>query len=352
MKKAFYLPRDKFGEFTARLAEKYRILAPRHSGASLCYAPHDAEKGMDLFTARTREPLKTFFFPPRETVYAGVLEEQGPTEEDRVCVLGCKSCDLDSLKLLDRIFLEESPQDPFYRKRRDGTILISADCLQPESECFCLAMGVEPFPEEGFDLNLSPLDEGFVLEVGSARGEGLVEEMKSILEPADQGHLEQRDHQRSAVRGRVRENLQREEVPQQEELEGMVALAFDSSIWQEEAEECVECGACNTVCPTCHCFLIHDQTDSDRMERFRAWDSCLLRDFARVAGGGNPRPQLWTRLRNRFAKKFDFFPQVADTYACTGCGRCIEACPAGIDIRHVLKRVVGYGKRRESVQTD
>ena len=66
----------------------------------------------------------------------------------------------------------------------------------------------------------------------------------------------------------------------------------------------------------------------------------MLKGFARVAGGGNPRPQLWMRLRNRFEKKFDFFPQVADTYACTGCGRCISACPAQIDIRNVLKRLV------------
>ena len=76
------------------------------------------------------------------------------------------------------------------------------------------------------------------------------------------------------------------------------------------------------------------------MERLRVWDSCMIKDYARVAGGGNPRAQLWKRLRNRFEKKFDFFPKVAQVYACTGCGRCITGCPAKIDIRRVLRKLV------------
>ena len=76
------------------------------------------------------------------------------------------------------------------------------------------------------------------------------------------------------------------------------------------------------------------------MARMRIWDSCMLKHYARVAGGENPRGKLWMRLRNRFEKKFDYFPKVAQVYACTGCGRCISACPAKIDIRKVLKRLV------------
>jgi len=66
----------------------------------------------------------------------------------------------------------------------------------------------------------------------------------------------------------------------------------------------------------------------------------FIRSFARVAGDHNPRKHLHERLRNRFDKKFEFFPQVMAYTACTGCGRCIEACPGDIDIREVLKGLV------------
>ena len=129
-------------------------------------------------------------------------------------------------------------------------------------------------------------------------------------------------------------------VPHRDHYEGMVRRNYESKLWEEEAATCVECGACNLICPTCHCFVLSDQQTGTGTARFRHWDACMVKDFARVAGGGNPRPQLWMRLRNRFEKKFDFFPRLTGLYACTGCGRCISACPANIDIRRMLNSLV------------
>ena len=79
--------------------------------------------------------------------------------------------------------------------------------------------------------------------------------------------------------------------------------------------------------------------DRDNPARCKQWDSCLFPGFACTAGG-NPRPKRAQRLRNRFDKKFIFFPQEVGHYACDGCGRCTEACIGEIDIREVLKRAV------------
>ena len=76
------------------------------------------------------------------------------------------------------------------------------------------------------------------------------------------------------------------------------------------------------------------------------WDACMYKRFARVAGGANARPHLWMRLRNRFEKKFDFFPGLAGVYACTGCGRCFSGCPGKIDIRRILKNLVAEKKAK------
>jgi ferredoxin len=75
-------------------------------------------------------------------------------------------------------------------------------------------------------------------------------------------------------------------------------------------------------------------------ERIRCWDSCAGENYRRVAGGHRPRAEKGERLRNRFYCKFLYFPgQIgrSDASACTGCGRCIEVCPVGVDITEVLQ---------------
>ncbi len=100
---------------------------------------------------------------------------------------------------------------------------------------------------------------------------------------------------------------------------------------------CVECGGCNLVCDTCHCFLLSERKEGKQHEKLKVWDSCLYANYARVAGGANPLRTRTQRLRNRFMKKFDFFMDNLGLPACCGCGRCIEVCPGKIDIREVLK---------------
>ena len=70
--------------------------------------------------------------------------------------------------------------------------------------------------------------------------------------------------------------------------------------------------------------------------------------FARVAGGANPRAHRAARLRNRFEKKFSYFPEVLGCYACDGCGRCTEACTGNIDIRKVCELMNEYGSSEDS----
>ena len=105
--------------------------------------------------------------------------------------------------------------------------------------------------------------------------------------------IDQKDKQRVEVGKRVEENIKDNQVPNQDSFGSIIEKNYDASIWKEEASTCVECGACNVICPTCHCFLLYDQKDEENMARLRIWDSCMVKDFARVAGGANPRERLW-----------------------------------------------------------
>lgn len=51
--------------------------------------------------------------------------------------------------------------------------------------------------------------------------------------------------------------------------------------------------------------------------------------------GHNPRLRQWNRFRQRLYHKF--YPDKFGRNLCTGCGRCIEACPAGMDLIEILE---------------
>lgn len=309
-------------------AEKTGFDVSTSNGAQLC-----------LGEVRAFDPLKTFIYRAREIV-AEDFKDIIPAERGKpLCIAGVKGCDLKGFQVLDEVFLSEDYHDPFYKRNRNDSLLFAFDCTCALDTCFCTALNDLPYPQKNYDINFSIVDDGYVAESGSEKGTRILENNTSLFSTADDKAIQQRDDQRKRVTDEVENNVREHEIPRVDSFNDMIQKNFESNIWKEEAETCVECGACNTICPTCHCFLLYDQKDEKTLNRLRVWDSCMIKDFARVAGGANPRPELWMRLRNRFEKKFDYFPKANDVYACTGCGRCILACPAKIDIREVLRRL-------------
>jgi len=285
---------------------------------------------------RPVEPLKSLVFRPREAV--GGEGESGTGER---IVIGVRNCDVSALRIHDYVFRDTEPVDPYYSEAREKTIIVSCDCTDARDVCFCPIVKEQPYAESGFDINLSPTPEGIVVEAGSERGEKLLKECGMDLPEAGADLVAARDAMRKAMTEKVTALAAEKGLECGADLQKAVRDTEESDLWAEFAEDCVECGACNLICCTCHCFLLADGTGADgAAARVKQWDSCLYRNFARVAGGANPRQHRAERLYNRFDKKFNFFPQVLDTYACDGCGRCIEACTGKIDIREVLKKAL------------
>jgi formate hydrogenlyase subunit 6/NADH:ubiquinone oxidoreductase subunit I len=323
------------------LKADYDVLVPYKKGIFRFYQSYiSPSENIVIGEVRTTEPLKGFFTPAIEKV-AEDFNPEIPTEKRKpFAIVGVKACDLHGFLIQDQVFLKPDRPDPFYARAREDNLIISADCTLALDTCFCLALGHNPYPESHFDINLSEVEGGFVVEAGSTKGRQTLESFKMLFEEASDSALENKGKIRKRTVAEVQSKIEEHEVPHQDQYQGMIERNYESKIWEEEAKRCVECGGCTMICPTCHCFVLSDQKEGDQFSRCRQWDSCMFRDFAQVAGGGNPRSQLAMRLRNRFEKKFDYFPKVADLYACTGCGRCISGCPANIDIRKVLKRLV------------
>lgn len=336
-----------FDEFKKR----YRVFSPvvalpAQSGIYRTKEPEteyryvDSSSGQPLIynAYRPVEPLKSFFTYPVEKLNEYFKTEKSITEiAQKTVIFGVKGCDLAGHKIQDFVFLEGVEVDSLYRLRRENTIFISSDCTGFKEVCHCLAWEIMPYPVEGFDLNLSPLNDGYLAEVGSARGEEIVREYSQYFTLAKDVQISARRDKRANMVERLKRHLLPQNLVTRAEVQKLVKDGYNLDTWRKFMLTCVECGGCNLICDTCHCFLLSDRNIGGQNTKVRQWDCCQYANFARVAGGANPMRTRTQRLRNRFLKKFDFFVDNLGMQACCGCGRCIEVCPGKIDIREVLK---------------
>ena len=114
---------------------------------------------------------------------------------------------------------------------------------------------------------------------------------------------------------------------------------FDKIDWVKYTDICQGCGLCTFICPTCHCFEFKDVDENGSVCRYRNWDSCMFPKFTVHASGHNPRASIKERYRQRVLHKYSYIPKNFGYVSCTGCGRCIRSCPAGVNIRSIVEGI-------------
>ena len=292
----------------------------------------------EYYGYRPTQPLKNFLFRGRVKVaeYPAPVDAEAGLSTEKVFVVGAAACDIVSLRSLDAIFLQDEYTDIFYRARRDNTIIISEDCTEPRETCFCTLAGHGPHPEAGYDLNLGRVEGGYIVETGTETGGRIVRDNEGLFEKASDPVLQSCVENRKETERRVRGQNGAYELSSNRK--DILAAQRESDEWYEHVRTCIECGACLFACPTCHCFLLSDQTVTEnRFERVKKWDACSYSGYSRMSGGGSPRLGLMERFRHRYLHKLEYYPVNFGFEACTGCGRCIEGCMGNIDMRKVLK---------------
>lgn len=304
-----------------------------------------------LAHARSAQSPKGFFLPAAES-----LGRYGPgcaaatSAEARPRVLaGVRACELKARDYLDKVMLEGPFADPPYAERRDAATIISCDCVDCAESCFCTSVGGRPFATEGYDVNLTPIEGGYVADAATERGEQwLGRPPAKDISQATPEQIARRDE----LRREMVERLGKQNAEFGLDVSDQAPPKLpqdDDEAWQQFAADCVECGACTNICPTCHCFYLYDQSlGPEEFERVRTWDSCLLSSYHRMAGGPGmkltQKAGLFSRLANRVLHKFAYSPQQYEMLGCVGCGRCVEACLGAIDIRRVVQVLGGPGE--------
>jgi len=334
----FLLHKDELSALVAEWVKRYRVYAPVLRGGALRFDVVGSAQEVVLDYRNTPKSPKSVFLPQTEclirfgrgrddfNVVASVPLDDTPT-----ILLGARPCDARSFLLLDKVFAEGTYLDPYYKARRDNTLVIALACDHPRQTCFCHAFDSGPYDREGSDVFLRQAGDAYLVEAVSARGAQMLEPLS--LAQADQTHLDEAAETEGKALSRLRD------IESVAGIEIALPALFDSEVWAEISEKCLACGTCTYVCPTCHCFNIEDIVLASGGDRVRAWDSCMYPAFTMQASGHNPRPDQASRWRQRTMHKFEYLPRNTGRYGCVGCGRCITACPVGLDIRHVLQRV-------------
>ncbi len=319
------------------------VIGPKAKGSQFVFGPISDPDQLRLDYDTTILPPKKALQPVEERLATYTMQGEPSIktviEAKPTVLLGVHTCDLHAISLLDKVFSEEHP-DAHYLKRREQTVIVSLECLEPcDEHSFCKSMGTLT-ADEGYDLHLTDLGTAYAVDVATEAGEKLLSQYATAEEASEEdiGRLNQ---VLSAKWPKFTYRLDFDAA----ELPGLLSAAYDHPLWEELGERCFACGSCTNVCPTCYCFNVVDEVNMMRTEgeRLRHWDSCQLDEFARVAGGENFREARSERQRHRFMRKGKYIYESFGELGCVGCGRCVRTCVASISI------IDGFNTIHESV---
>jgi len=331
-------------EWLSQLMEQGEVIAPTagHMG-DVIFAPIPSPEKVVWHFENALHPPKQFVLPQTEPMVAIRRNGNGydlePIYDERKRIIfGIRNCDAKGIAFLDRMHTFELA-DANYVRRRENVTLISLACNVPCVQCFCICMDAGPFLQDDYDLQLTDLGERLLAEVGSAKGQALLDAAQGLFRPASGGEMKQRMKLEETAKNEFGDVTSHFASAMRRISTGRV----DEALWGQMSDWCLECGGCNLICPTCYCFSVKDRKrdGADGMwVRCRTWDSCQYAAFTLEASGHNPRPERKDRMKRRFFHKVSAQYYKRDgSVGCVGCGRCIKVCLGTTDMPAVVAAI-------------
>ncbi|MDA3936363.1 MAG: 4Fe-4S dicluster domain-containing protein [Actinomycetota bacterium] len=321
------------------LSRDHEVIGPVAKEERFVFAAIDDPADLRLDYDTTLLPPKKLFFPPEDQMMRFRVADNEVLDDEvfaapRV-LLGLHPCDINALLLMDNIFLKDYV-DPYYKARRDTTLVVGISCV-PTEDCFCNSLGTDE-AHWGFDIFLTDLGDRYFVSVRSVKGAELLDDFVETREitDADTAAFQRVTRER---KDKFTQDVDTSQLPL------LLDAKFDSPVWDELGERCLSCGACSMVCPTCYCFNVRDDLAPDQKTgtRTRLWDSCQFSEFAAVAHGQNFRESRASRVKYRYYHKQWGYLSKFERVLCVGCGRCSTACAADITPREVIAALAKGG---------
>jgi NAD(P)H-flavin reductase/formate hydrogenlyase subunit 6/NADH:ubiquinone oxidoreductase subunit I len=323
------ISKEDFANFVGSLIQddSLNTIGVKSKGNKFAFGKLESASELHLDYDVTLLPPKKYFFPQRETLVkynvANGFFAQDSANLKPMVIIGVHPYDIVALLHMDEIF-RETKSDPYYFEKRKSSIIIGVNIQNMSKWCFAPQMGCAT-TEYGYDLMLTDLGNRYAINIGSQKGEQLLEKYAKNATDALA-----RDIQLVSQKKREILNMSQQKFDFGTELiPNLLSKSYEeSSFWEKHAEKCLACGSCVLVCPTCYCFDVRENPDLSLKEgeRIRTWDGCLLEDFAKIASGENFRPTRPTRYRHRYFKKGKYLFDRFGFVSCVGCGRCSSNC--------------------------
>ncbi len=284
----------------------------------------------------TLPPAKKLLFPSVEKLVdyevGDKIEFKPVIESSEKILFGINAWDINGMNFLDKVFTTDYVDENYVSKRRK-LIVIGMDTIPSETN-FSMSMGSE-YAKEGFDLYITGIKSGYFIKVATSLGNKILTKYSGAKDASGESFKEYDEYMDDYKK-------------KFKLISDIKSFYYDfemiyekDDFWKKTAKDCYSCGSCNLVCPTCFCFNVKDEIELNLKEgtRTREWNSCMMPEYGLVAGGHNFRPGKENRLQQRYRCKLKTFYDKFGAYSCVGCGRCIEACLAKINIAEDMNSV-------------